>query len=1061
MYINLNLICIRHSHFKRLVCMLGNVDNETIKAHVSFTFDIRKDCCISSDLFQQVKGPDAHLMNGNDVASETVWISVLITGYKRYQRSKLVKCKLDRNLKSECIELPSRLFGVSKGQPTVDICEIWPYKGTIPVLGDLTISTHPTLYDRLMELENPRDRLQFVMLKTGLDSTSVVHLDDMLLEGWCSVLGCGPYCQGLIDTESTSVVFIKDEGLLNAPADSLSAKTADLTLGNGEIQNLRLRPLSTPVHPDLLRPLCSKSEDESLFVFGDASTLLGLGLSSGSFVTLAHENRTKKAKVMVFLAPHDFQPDTIYAGPRLMALFRGAEYINIQKCVFSTKKLPVASSVSLTRVGSWNNCQKLFENLVSKNLTTFLTQRQRIVKEGDLLPITFDSKLSLFYSDANTDLDLTGQDDSIVYFRVEMVELEENSVYGEEFKIDSKKTTLLTQSLVSDAPLSLFQCNYLTYYGLPPVFEYNSAVFDYFKRFVDIVKVGVKLREQERSIPISVVLQSATAGVGKSTLVRSAAQRLGVHLIELDCLSINSAQGSLEAMNKTIGYMKAKLEPLLPFVAPSIVFLSHLDSLAHKEDEQQDPGSSRLNRSLALELAALIEYCTSQGATFVVSVHEASGLPDAVLSKMQFSIEVPVPTESQRRDIFRWYLDDYQLNYYSGALTRFKLGSNVSLSKLAQRSAGLSPSDIRSIVQAAKLSASNAIIQHEDFDHKYLLQGHLIEVPEVDLLSAIESARDEFSDSIGAPKIPNVSWADIGGMELVKRDIMDTIDLPLRHPEMFSSGLKKRSGILFYGPPGTGKTLLAKAIATNFSLNFFSVKGPELLNMYIGESEANVRRVFQKARDAKPCVIFFDELDSVAPKRGNQGDSGGVMDRIVSQLLAELDGMSTGGDGVFVIGATNRPDLLDEALLRPGRFDKLLYLGIPDTNEKQENVLRALSRKFVLDEDVDLVQLAEICPFNYTGADFYALCSDAMLNAMTRTSREVDEKVKLYCKETGKTISVRNWFDNVATEEDSNVIVTMDDYTKAQENLTPSVSREELAHYLRVKSNFESSEVKS
>ena len=186
---------------------------------------------------------------------------------------------------------------------------------------------------------------------------------------------------------------------------------------------------------------------------------------------------------------------------------------------------------------------------------------------------------------------------------------------------------------------------------------------------------------------------------------------------------------------------------------------------------------------------------------------------------------------------------------------------------------------------------------------------------------------------------------------------------PGSRPELFAKGLKKRSGILFYGPPGTGKTLVAKAIATEFSLNFFSVKGPELLNMYIGESEANVRRVFQRARDARPCVVFFDELDSVAPKRGNQGDSGGVMDRIVSQLLAELDGMSGGGSsgsdgvsgneassntessGVFVIGATNRPDLLDQALLRPGRFDKMLYLGVADTHEKQLRIIEALTRK--------------------------------------------------------------------------------------------------------------------
>lgn len=201
-----------------------------------------------------------------------------------------------------------------------------------------------------------------------------------------------------------------------------------------------------------------------------------------------------------------------------------------------------------------------------------------------------------------------------------------------------------------------------------------------------------------------------------------------------------------------------------------------------------------------------------------------------------------------------------------------------------------------------------------------IVQGRLV-ASGADFDLALAHARATYSQNIGAPTIPNVTWDDVGGLASVKEDILDTIQLPLDHPELFADGLKQRSGILLYGPPGTGKTLLAKAVASSCSLNFFSVKGPELLNMYIGESEANVRRVFQRARDAKPCVIFFDELDSVAPKRGNHGDSGGVMDRIVSQLLAELDGMSSGktGNDVFVIGATNRPDLLDSALLRPGR----------------------------------------------------------------------------------------------------------------------------------------------
>jgi peroxin-6 len=171
--------------------------------------------------------------------------------------------------------------------------------------------------------------------------------------------------------------------------------------------------------------------------------------------------------------------------------------------------------------------------------------------------------------------------------------------------------------------------------------------------------------------------------------------------------------------------------------------------------------------------------------------------------------------------------------------------------------------------------------------------------------------------------------------------------------------------------------------------------------MYIGESEANVRRVFQRARDARPCVIFFDELDSVAPKRGAHGDSGGVMDRIVSQLLAELDGISSpssgsGGGGVgdvIVIGATNRPDLLDPALLRPGRFDRLLYLGLSDTHEAQLHILQALTRKFRLDPSLELITVARQCPFNFTGADFYALCADALLKAMSRKAEDIDKRI--------------------------------------------------------------------
>jgi SpoVK/Ycf46/Vps4 family AAA+-type ATPase len=244
-------------------------------------------------------------------------------------------------------------------------------------------------------------------------------------------------------------------------------------------------------------------------------------------------------------------------------------------------------------------------------------------------------------------------------------------------------------------------------------------------------------------------------------------------------------------------------------------------------------------------------------------------------------------------------------------------------------------SQARSVAQWIGGSSSSSSIDHRC----------LVRVAKTDFDDALSELKTPATLGMSVPTIPNVKWDDVGGLGDVKKEIMDMIQLPIDHPELFSEGMRQRSGILFYGPPGTGKTLLAKAVATECSLNFVSVKGPELLNMYIGESEKNVRQVFQTARDAKPCVLFFDELDSLAPARGKGSDSGGVMDRVVSQLLTEIDGLAGGSGGnVFVIGATNRPDLLEPSLLRPGRFDRLLFLGICSDREAQLKIVKALTR---------------------------------------------------------------------------------------------------------------------
>lgn len=369
---------------------------------------------------------------------------------------------------------------------------------------------------------------------------------------------------------------------------------------------------------------------------------------------------------------------------------------------------------------------------------------------------------------------------------------------------------------------------------------------------------------------------------------------------------------------------------------------------------------------------------------------------------------------------------------------------------LVGQTSGFIPRDLRALVADA---GANLFIRKESMMEKIdtLSNGHprasLEQTDQLgnprepltgkeDFTKALERSKKRNASALGAPKVPNVKWEDVGGLEDVKASILDTVQLPLLHKDLFSSGLRKRSGVLLYGPPGTGKTLLAKAVATECSLNFLSVKGPELINMYIGESEKNVRDIFQKARSARPCVIFFDELDSLAPARGASGDSGGVMDRVVSQMLAEIDGLNDSTQDLFIIGASNRPDLIDQALLRPGRFDKLLYVGVNSDASYRERVLKALTRKFKLSEDISLYSVAKKCPSNFTGADMYALCADAWFQAAKRK------------------VSSSESSDSPKDDPDS-VVVEYTDFIKAMEQLSPSLSMAELRKYEMLRGQFE------
>ena len=278
---------------------------------------------------------------------------------------------------------------------------------------------------------------------------------------------------------------------------------------------------------------------------------------------------------------------------------------------------------------------------------------------------------------------------------------------------------------------------------------------------------------------------------------------------------------------------------------------------------------------------------------------------------------------------------------------------------------------------------------------------------DAEVLDAMAVTNDHFRFAMGSTnpsslretvvEVPNVTWDDIGGLEQTKKELQELILYPIEHPEKFHKfGMQPSKGVLFYGPPGCGKTLMAKAVANECSSNFISVKGPELLTMWFGQSEENVREVFDKARGAAPCVLFFDELDSIGSARGtSQGDAGGAGDRVMNQLLTEMDGVGA-KKNVFFIGATNRPDILDEALIRPGRLDQLIYIPLPDAPSRS-SIFKAVLRKTPLAPNISLEFMASLTE-GFSGADLTELCQRATKSAI-RESIEAEEQRKALMKD--------------------------------------------------------------
>ncbi|TYG56784.1 hypothetical protein ES288_D08G091300v1 [Gossypium darwinii] len=644
---------------------------------------------------------------------------------------------------------------------------------------------------------------------------------------------------------------------------------------------------------------------------------------------------------------------------------------------------------------------------------------------------------------------LQNQSDDIIYFKVVAVEPSDEAI----LRVNRTQTALvLGGSVPSAVPPDLLIS------GSKSVAPLQG---DTVKILASILTPPLCPSPLSLKFRVSVLLHGLP-GCGKRTVVRYVSKRLGLHVVEYSCHDLTASSEKKTSAALTQAFNSSQR------YSPTILLLRHFDVFRNFASHEGLPSDQI---GLSSEFASVIRKFTEPVASdedgnaedmsnvefavkdsgnvgrhevlLVAAADSSEGLPPAIRRCFSHEVSMGPLTEEQRAEMLSQsmqgvseLLSDTRLEDFvkdivgqtSGFMPRdlcalvADTGANlISKSNFQTGKAESSQSDDSVGVKAVQDTSSNTTAR---------LRG------KEDLEKALERSKKRTASALGAPKVPNVKWEDVGGLEDVKKSILDTVQLPLLHKDLFSSGLRKRSGVLLYGPPGTGKTLLAKAVATECSLNFLSVKGPELINMYIGESEKNVRDIFQKARSARPCVIFFDELDSLAPARGASGDSGGVMDRVVSQMLAEIDGLNDSTQDLFIIGASNRPDLIDPALLRPGRFDKLLYVGVNSDASYRERVLKALTRKFRLHEDISLYSIAKRCPPNFTGADMYALCADAWFHAAKR-----------------KVLSP----DSSSMDQADSIVVEYDDFVKVLRELSPSLSMAELKKYEILRDQLEGS----
>ena len=470
------------------------------------------------------------------------------------------------------------------------------------------------------------------------------------------------------------------------------------------------------------------------------------------------------------------------------------------------------------------------------------------------------------------------------------------------------------------------------------------------------------------------VLLYGPPGTGKTLLAKAVAGETNAHFISIS---------GPEIMGKHYGESEERIREIFTQAeenAPSIIFIDEIDSIAPKREEV----SGELEKRIVSQLLTLMDGMKSRGKVVVIA---ATNRPDSIdpalrrPGRFDREIEIGIPDDEGRLQI---------LNIHTRGMP---LDTDVNIKQIAKTTHGFVGADLEVLCKEAAMRSLRRILPEINLEEEKVSKEVLqkIKITKNDFTDALKEVRPSALREV-LVQIPDVSWDDVGGLDELKEELQEAIEWPLKHKEAFEyAHVKPPKGVLLYGPPGTGKTLIAKAVAKTTESNFISIKGPELLSKWVGESEKGVREIFRKARMAAPCIIFFDEIDALVPKRGSAGSDSHVTENIVSQILTEIDGLEE-LNNVLIIGATNRLDIVDPALLRPGRFDRVIEVPNPDI-KGIEMIFKIHTKDKPLSEDVDLKKITELSK-GFSGAEIEEVCNRASLCGVKRFVENKEKSVK-------------------------------------------------------------------